>query len=541
MNTPRRGTCPASHPWAVLTFAAWLVLWPGLAATAPAQAPGASMRAATFAITGFEVRGDNPLDPQQTQRLLAPFVQTDATLERLRAATQALEAALHARGHGLYRVALGPQALGGVVVLELVQFRLGSLSVEGAQYHGMDNIRRGLPALREGRSPDFHALAVQTALDNASAVKQVQVVLRESSAPDQVDATVRVSDQRPWQLAASLSNYGSDATGQDRLTLYGSHGNLFDRDHELAAAWTTSLERPHDVRQLGLSYRAPLYTAGGELSASYTRSDVVGSFGAFSSTGAGQVLAVGYTQHLAPQDGFRQFLSLGLQDKVFEATRIDGVRVPGQMDRRSRPLVAGWSARQERPGASWRYSLELAVNTAGGAGNDLAAYQSEDARLATPHWRALRATASGVQDWGRWQGALRAQAQHSDQALIAGEQFGLGGPASVRGTRQERALTGDQGASLSLEVYTPPLAQGLRLLGFTDLGWVGNHPASGAARPASDIIASVGAGARWVGPTWALAVDYGRIVKGSRVAPTLSSLAPQRGEDRLYLSFTIHF
>lgn len=495
----------------------------------------------TFAITGFEVRGDNPLDGPRTRRLLAPFVRPDATLASLGEATGALEAALRAQGHGLYRVALAPQPLGGPVVLEVVRVRLGQVSLEGAQHHGPDNIRRGLPALREGEATDFHALAVQTALNNASAVKQVQVVVREAQASDQVDATVRVRDQRPWQLAASLSNFGSDATGHDRLTVFGSHGNLFDRDHEASAAWTTSLERPHDVRQLGLSYRVPLYAAGGELAASYTRSDVVGNFGGFSSTGAGRVLALGYTRHLAPEGRWRHYLSLGWQDKVFEAARIDGVPVPGQADRRSRPLVAGWSARHDREGAAWRYGVELALNTDTGAGNDLAAYQSEDARLSTAHWSALRATASGVQDWGAWQATARGQAQYSAQALLAGEQFGLGGPNSLRGTRQERALSGDQGASLSLELYTPPVARGVRLLGFVDAGWIANNPPTTAAKPASDIIASIGLGARWAGSAWVGVADYGRIVRGSRLSPTANPLAPQRGEDRLYLSITIHF
>ena len=137
--------------------------------------------------------------------------------------------------------------------------------------------------------------------------------------------------------------------------------------------------------------------------------------------------------------------------------------------------------------------------------------------------------------------AVRGQAQYSPDVLISGEQFGLGGLASVRGTGIERPISGDKGLSASVEVTTPELLAGLRLLGFVDAGWLGNNQANGLTKPGTDRLASVGLGLRYVKGPFALTADYGRLLTGSRVPLALSSVAPQRGDDKLYVSAAVRF
>jgi len=385
---------------------------------------------------------------------------------------------------------------------------------------------------------------VQAALANENPSRQVQVRLREGQGPTGLAADLAVDDQRPWSVLASLASHGQRATGRDRFTVAASHHNLFDRDHQLRAAWTTSLDRPGDVRQLGLSYRVPLYGPGLSLEARSMRSDVVGQFGDFRSTGAGHALGVSVAWYRPPRGAWRDHLVLEWDDKVFDATRIDDLTVPGQVDRRSRPLVLGYAGDFEAQAAQWHVGLELAANLPGGAGNDLAAYQSEDARIVTHRWRAMRLAFSGRIALGDWGLALRAQGQASGQALIAGEQFGLGGPGSVRGTRQERALAGDRGAHVSLELQAPTRPAGtaaVQPVVFVDLGRIGRKGPLGPGQPASDIIASVGAGLRASQGPAAVSLMYGRLVRGSRADPALSPAAPRSGDDRLYLTLTYRF
>ncbi len=511
-------------------------------APAPRATPPMARPAATpvFAIRGFRIEGENPIGDADAQRVLAPFVRPQATLETLQQATAALEAELRARGFGLHRVALPPQEVGDTVKLQIVKFVVGKVAIEGRQIYDEDNIRRTLPELREGESPNFRTLAIQTAIANENPNKQVQVGLRESEEPDRIDATIAVREQRPWTAAVSLSNAGSEATGRDRLTVSLGHTNLFNRDHQFVGAYTTSIERHEDVRQLGLAYKVPLYALGSVVGATYTRSDVVGNFGTFNSTGAGHTFGVNYTLYLPPKGGRRSYVTLGIDDKVFDTALIDGQPLVGQEDRRSRPITLGYTARTETDTAVWGYNVDFAWNTGSGRNNDLASYRSEDPRIDKVRWTALRGTASYTAPLATtWLWSARGQFQYSPDVLIAGEQFGIGGIGSVRGTDLERPVTGDKGVSATLEVTTPELEPGFRLLGFADAGYVRNNDPDHVLNPASDRLASVGFGLRYNRGAWSLAVDYGTLVLGSRVPLSVNSGSPRKGDDRFYVTIAV--
>ncbi|HXC40027.1 MAG TPA: ShlB/FhaC/HecB family hemolysin secretion/activation protein [Burkholderiales bacterium] len=515
-------------------------------AAAWAQAPGAATMPSAapspvFAIKGFKVTGENPLGEAETARVLMPFVRSDANMETLQKATAALETALREKGFGLHRVALPPQEVGDTVTLNIVKFNIAKVDIEGRSIYDEANIRRALPDLREGESPNFRRLAIQTAIANENPNKQVQVGLRESDEPDRIDATITVKELRPWTFALGLSNAGSKSSGRDRATVSGGHTNLFNLDHQFVGAYTTSLERTQDVKQLGLSYKVPLYSAGGVIGASYTRSDVVGDFGTFTSTGAGHTFGGSYTHYLPPEGGRRTYVSLGLDDKVFNATVINDTVVG--VDRRSRPVTVGYTARIESDAASWGYNVELAANTGSGRNNDLVSYQNEDPRISSVHWKAVRGGVNYSAPFAQsWIWSARGQYQYSPDVLISGEQFGLGGLGSVRGTSIDRPITGDKGLSATFEVSTPELKPGLRLLGFLDAGWLGNNrPDDTKGKPSSDRLASVGLGLRYAGEPFAISLDYGRLVTGSRVPLAFNSAAPQRGDERVYLSLSVRF
>ena len=529
--------------------AALLVAIMGAGASALAQqpaanpVPGVAAPASSnpvFTIRGFNVTGENPLPDGDTTKVLAPYLRSDATLETLQKATQALEAALKERGFSLHRVVLPPQEIGGNVTLNIVKFVIGKVTVEGLDQYTEANIRASLPELKEGTAPNFRTLAVETAIANESQGKQVQIALKEAEEADHIDARVVVKESKPWNFSVNLSNAGSNATGNDRFTLAGSHSNLFGLDHSFTGAYTTSLERPSDVKQLGLNYRVPLYRLGGVLGVSYTRSDVVGNFGAFTSTGAGHTFGVNYNHYLPPDGGYRSYVVVSLDDKLFNATQINGVAV--QSARRSRPLTLGYNARVESDTAVWGYSTDLAFNLGGGDDNSLAAYVSEDARITTNSWRALRASGNYLTSFaGGWLWGVRGQLQYSPDALISGEQFGLGGSSSVRGT-SERPLAGDSGLFASAEISTREIMPGLRLLGFVDAGWLANNNPNGNPKPASDSLSSVGLGLRYSSPAgYVFSADYGRIVGGSQLPFVPNSGIPQSGDQKFHINFTARF
>ncbi|MDT8989509.1 ShlB/FhaC/HecB family hemolysin secretion/activation protein [Curvibacter sp. APW13] len=512
---------------------------------------GPAAASPSFRIRGFELTGDIPLPSEETTRLLAPFISNQATIETLQQASAALEKALRDRGFLLHRVALPPQEVGDKVTLNIVKFVIGKVVVEGAKFNTEQNIRASIPELREGGAPSFSRLAVQTALANENPNKRIQVGLRESEEPDRIDARVQVVDERPLSLLLGLSNTGNEATGRDRLAVVAAHNNLFGLDHQASVAYTTSLERSSDVKQLGLSYRIPLYAYGGALSASYTNSDVVGKFASFNTSGVGETYGVSYSHYLQPQGGRRSYLTLGWEDKTFNATKITvgGIVQYTPVDlsfnpinRKSQPLTLGYASRTESDTAMWSYSVNWASNMASGTGASLAAYQAEDGRIQTVGWNALRGDASYTKAFAAgWLWGAKTQFQLTSDALISGEQFGLGGASSVRGT-SERPISGDSGVFASLELSTPELTPGLRLVGFLDAGILASNNTDKVTTKAStDGLSSVGLGLRYGVGNLGLTAEWARIVRGASVTSGSASDLPAQGDSKLHVNLTARF
>jgi hemolysin activation/secretion protein len=137
---------------------------------------------------------------------------------------------------------------------------------------------------------------------------------------------------------------------------------------------------------------------------------------------------------------------------------------------------------------------------------------------AVRRYTVLRAGGSMSWPWPLLEGAQlrgRFALQHSGDRLVPGEQFGLGGAASVRGY-SERELAADTGFMLSLELVSPRLGDGLlpaaadlRALAFVDGGQVRSRGGA-ECRPGQGrcTASSVGLGARltWGPAQWRFAV-----------------------------------
>ncbi len=493
------------------------LLWATLGA---AQSPPAIH----FTVERFQVEGDNPLDSGTTEATLAPFLGDYSDIEGLLAAGDALERALITQGHAFHRVTVPPQALdSGIVVLKVVTFGMADVRVRGNEHFSAENIRRSLPSLAAGQTPNMREISRELAVANQHPRKRLRVNFRNSEeTPDALDAVVNVADQRPWSVFAGLNNIGTKETGRTRLAMGAQHANITGHDDVFTGSVTTSPDNADDVFQFGAYYQLPVYRLGGWLSGFYVRSDVdvggVQDF--FDVSGAGEFVGLSFKRQLVSAGRYRHSFTAGIQDRLFDtaiANAASGLVIPGLSTKvRSRPFSLRYDG-----GYNWRrtsldFFVDFTQNLSFGGHNNDVDYALVRA-VADESWKVVRfGTLVTRQLAYGLSGVARVSGQYTNEPLIPGEQFGLGGERSVRGF-EERTIAGDRALQLNLELWSPPLAQlyGLRFVGFIDAGHKSLVQPLAAQR-SSDTISSGGVGARWQWRDQLLvSLDYGQPISNA--------------------------
>jgi hemolysin activation/secretion protein len=455
-----------------------------------AQEPPAPVR---FEVNRFEVDGASLLPPDRVDAALAPFAGPDRTIADVQQARAALEAAYAELGYGATRVLLPEQELkDGIVRLRVVEAQLGRVVLEGNRFFGEANIRASLPALQTGGPLNTDRLAANLRLANENPVKQTLVTLKPGTRDEEIDAQVRVADRRPYRFSLSLDNTGTPETGDYRVGVGFQHANLFDRDHVLNLQYVTSpsqedhpdrlaLPPNENVLIAGAGYHVPLYALGDsiDLIAGYANVDSGVVQNLFNISGSGRVYAGRYNLGLARLAGAEQKLALGFDWRYYDNdVALVGTSPSVVPDYVLHPLSLAYSVAWRGGTDDVSFQATGVRNIPGGANGDQAQFDLVRAG-ADARYTLTRANFVWVRTFPYdVQGRVRFAGQHTRDALVPGEQFGIGGLDSTRGFL-ERQFAGDRGYSGAFEIYSPDFGgrfgvDGLRarVLAFYDYGRV---------------------------------------------------------------------
>lgn len=497
-----------------------------LAQSAPTLAAVQSPR---FAISRFELLGSTLLVEGESTAALEKFTGESREFGDIQRAVEALEQLYRSKGYSTVYVAVPEQELEkGIVSLRVVEGKLVRVLVDGHQFFTTENIRASLPQLREGQAPLATRLSENIQLANENPTKQVDVLLAVGEREGEINARIKVRDEKVWRASASVDNTGTKATGTHRLGIALQHNNLFDADHSGSFSYTTSPDKPEgaqvDVYSLG--YRLPLYAWGDSLEFLYANSTVgVPSSspslgGALAIVGKGQIFSARYNWLLPRLGEYVSRVIFAVDDRDMKSSCLSGGQpltgVAGCEPYRVTPFSVTYSGKLEQ--------ASRVINFALGAASNLHASSSDSYRLASANreapihfsvWRANAALAQGFDS--DWQLRLMAQAQWSNTPLLPTEQMSLAGSQAVRGF-QERAVAADRGYVVQAELYTPELAAlvgapgNLRGLAFLDLA-AGNSLGMPLGQIGRAAIASAGLGLRYaVDKTFSLRFDVAQIL-----------------------------
>lgn len=488
-------------------------------AWAVAVAPLALAQPARVHIERFSVTGNTLLAAEALDAALARHT-GDRTLAELQQAAAEVQALYRQAGYGSVIAYVPPQkGEPGVATIAVLEGRVAAVYVSGQRRSTQAQVRRAVPGLREGRTPQLRQLDAQIQLANENPSRQIALALEAGQKPGEVEARVSVTEGPASRWTLALDNTGSPSTGRLRTALGYQNGTLWGLDHQLSTQLQIAPERPRAVAVVSASYRIPLYEPrlAFELFGAY--SDVDGGTastpaGPLQFSGQGKTLGVRLSRPFERRGNLGQRLAFGLEQRAYlNDCTIQGLP-PGACGSAGgsvvvHPLSVDYQLQLDAPlplGLSLGYSRNLAAGGrhAGAADFDLV---RPGARA---RYQLVRLGAQAALPLpGSWQAVMRAAGQWASGGLVPGEQLGIAGAATVRGY-QEREVTGDSGASASLELSTPALlrvADGsgplLRLIGFIDVGRVSNRldtPCLGEQTRCT--LASFGIGAR---------LDYGAL------------------------------
>jgi len=508
-------------PWAL---AACLPLaWHPARAQAPAPADAPRVQ-----VQGFTVSGNTLLPASLIDAALAAYLGR-RSLPELREAALAVQALYTEAGYGAV-VAFVPEqsSADGQVRITVVEGRISRILVSGQQQFSEANVRASLPSLVEGSTPKVREIDAQIQLANENPARQLEVLLAPGAKPGQVEARVQVIEEPVTQWSLGLDNTGNERTGRLRASLGFQHAHLWGLDHVLGLQLQIAPDKADAVTVLSANYRVPFYGHGMALDAFAAYSDVDGGTtgtlaGPLQFSGEGHVLGLRLSKYLPRLGEIDHRLVFGLDHRNY----INNCAIVGQPAGACGPAGESVSVQpllleyvlqrggQHPLGASigLQHNLQIGGSHARDANFDAVRLGSK------PRYTLLRFGGFvGTTLAEDWQLQARLSGQATGDALVPGEQFGIGGANAVRGY-EEREMTGDSGLLASVELLSPNLLpaptadtapQGmLRALVFADLGWVRNRlgtPCRGLNESECSL-GSVGIGLRYEAGRWQLRAD----------------------------------
>ena len=469
---------PQRSGWASgLLLAAYAVV----PAAAWCQTPGATTAVQSdprFDIKRYEVEGAKLVPAGRLASALAPLTGPGRRFSDIESAMQAVRDVYAQAGITAVQVLIPEQALeAGVVKLQVEELRVARIEISGAKARSRLNVLQAVPALAEGSTPVDTVLSSQLRVANENPGRQMEVTFRTED-DGSLTGVLRVADRPAWSGQLSADNTGSATTGKWRVAAAVQHANVLDRDLVASAQVQTSPGYEDAVKIGSLSLRAPLYRLGLLVDASVVHSSVDSgtvktSAGDYLLSSSGTSVSLRATRLLPRWGAVDHRLSIG-QDWRMVDSRVTST-AGGQSlvpDIELRPVTLSYSLNWRDEGRSVFAQASVSRNLPGGGRSAESVFEEPGLRAqANPRYTVVRASAGWGTMLGAWSLSAQWNGQWTEDALVAAEQFGIGGEGSIRGFNG-RVASADVGHRLGLELQSPAKALPVGAIGPLAGAWV---------------------------------------------------------------------
>jgi hemolysin activation/secretion protein len=409
-------------------------------------------------IQEYRVEGAHQLRRLEIEEAVYPYLGPGRTTGDVEKARAALEKAYQAKGYQTVGVQIPPQQVTqGVVVLQVVEGKVGRLRVRGSRYFSLDQIKRAAPSLAEGKVPNFNDVTRDIIALNQSPDRRVTPTLRAGSEPGTVDVDLTVKDTLPLHGSIELNNRNSPNTTSLRLNGSISYNNLWQLGHSIGFSFQIAPENIRDAEVFSAYYlfRFPALNWLSVIIQGTKQDSNVSTLGSIDVAGRGEVLGARAVVTLpALSAEFYHSISLGIDYKHFDQLVNVGsgsIETPITYY----PLTVAYSG--SWIGKNFDTEINASLNFhLRGLGSSSAEFDNNRFK-ADGDYLYFRGDLSetidlptGLQLFGRVLGQI------ADQPLINSEQIAGGGLGTVRGYLEAEAL-GDNGVFGSLELRSPSI------------------------------------------------------------------------------------
>ncbi|MGB3266948.1 MAG: ShlB/FhaC/HecB family hemolysin secretion/activation protein [Microcoleus sp.] len=478
---------------------------------APAQPPELPEIPGTIKVDRFEVVGSTVFSKQELDAALKNFVNRRLTFAELLQARSAINELYLSKGYITSGALIEPQTLaGGVVKILVLEGRLENINVVGNRRLNSNYIRSRLALATRGPLNQQRLLEALQLLQLSGQVQNISAELQAGSRPGFNVLLVRVKEAKTFQAGIFTDNSRSPSVGSWRRGTEIREANLSGLGDSASLIFTNT----EGSNAVDFSYALPVNARNGTVGfqASRSRSNIVEPpFEALDIEASSRSYELTYRQPIVQTA--RTEIALGIAAGKRESdTSLLGEDFPLSpgADSRGRTRVSAlrlfqeFTQRGERDILAARSQFSLGVAAFGATVNS----SEPDGQFLT--WRGQLQYVRLLADETLL--VVRSDVQLAGGELLPIEQFGLGGPDTVRGYRQD-ALLADSGIFASAELRYPILRIGdnqgvLQVTPFVDVGNVWNR--GEMADLETNTLLSAGLGLRWqYGQRWNARLGWG--------------------------------
>jgi hemolysin activation/secretion protein len=411
-------------------------------------------QADTFPIKRFVIYGYTKFPRDVLKGLVDDLRGSGRTEADVQAARDRLEKHYHDNGYPTTFVNIPEQSIeSGFVYLQIVEGKVGTLTVKGNSWRPEQRIRREVPSLATGAVVSLPQ--IRQDLGRANSLPDVKVVpaLSPGKETGTTDVELTVEDRMPFHGSMELNNRNSLNTSSLRLNAMLRYDDLWGRGHSLSFQYQTSPEQMSEVQVFSGSYTLPVPGSAKDRLVLYgVRSDSESGFGeGFKTLGNGSIVGVRYVKPFTALGRYNHYGTFGFDYKQFKETGDVSTEITYL------PFSLAYGAVLTDDSGLTRFNAGLNVAFRGMVtDNTEFGLKRSQARgnyiIFTPGLERTQRLPAGLEL------RLKLEGQLADQPLIANEQYAAGGMESVRGYYESES-SGDNAVRASVELVSPDLAR----------------------------------------------------------------------------------